>query len=611
MSNNEATGNPNKPTGLRSGTVRTEPPPPKRREKPPRGRQNTVSPDILSGYSGTPPTYCSVASRLTEDNYPSLSTTFTGNQLTRSPPSTSRNTRTEEHPVNNEDYQAPSDTDNQPESYPRTSSPSPGREQLDLSVVFERSSAEQQEEQDEDSQQDKEREEESNEEESQVNSDSHTSHNMDADAIKQFIEDALAARLTVITEQHEQEKKNLHDTITALTTANKELMDQVKTSPTTALTKALKNITLRPTDSSLEKPRFRLGSCTSAYLKEVEGYLRSQGIQEPNFLASVKPILPDELKDWYEYLLPSALDWRSFKDSFEKKFGGFGNLHKMRTEIQNRKQRANEPTERFIYEYFNQSKQCYPDDDTKTHVLRIQTALWPKLRTALGPRNLSSIVDLVNMCENVTSSLEGEDRVAKRFPYSIPPMRSGERKDGAHSNPGTNGNSSRGGRERSNRGRGFSNGQMRQKFGSQERSESESYLENGFQRSRGFQQNRGFQGNRNFHGSRGSQGSRGFQGNRGFQTERGSVWAAGRRRASRWRGGSSNRGYQQNGGYQEQSARSNQPSTSSGSTAYATYKQNRKFGNNPPSSLEKCRKCQGYGHRSTECPSKVSYQWLW
>jgi len=311
------------------------------------------------------------------------------------------------------------------------------------------------------------------------------------------------------------------------------------------MAEALKKVKVTAVTSHIDVPKFDVKIMSvEAYLSQVETYFRGKGYDEEQYLAHIKPILSEDAKVWYNHECTEMEEWDDFKRAFKERYDGWLERERRHRQLQLRKQNENEPTEKFIYDMIDLSRNCYPEDSEQEHVRRAQMALNPHLAALIGMKLHKKATMLIRACELATGTIEAQNKLT-RVPTQIPPMRSSDRKVNSQKNADnqeSNGNNqhnptttvNRGGYRGTYRGRGQGRGRFNSRGG--------------------------------YNAATGSQRVDMTQNAEGPQ--QGSL---------RGRGGNS-RG------------------------RLSSYKQQQRTGR--LAEKDKCLKCHGYGHRSEECPNK-------
>ncbi|CAL8123715.1 unnamed protein product [Orchesella dallaii] len=367
---------------------------------------------------------------------------------------------------------------------------------------------------------------------------------MDADEIAELIKQEVARALEAAARQQ-------HDPIIferildAVQTQNEAILSQ-GASNAEAITNTLKNVQLSSVSSHIDPPKFDVKKMSvKGFLGQAENYFKSMRYDNSLYLTAVRQILPSEIKLWYDHEISEGFStWKEFKKAFKEKYDGWYERETRMRTLNLKKQQRSGPTERFIYEVIELSRYCYPDEDEADHVRRAQGALYPHLAVAVGLGVHNTARDLIRACEIASSMVQAQDAICKRE-CSVPPMRGGERNE--------NNSLNKNGKPNSNNG---NNGNTQ----FQQRGE-----------------NRGGFSNR-------SQG-------RGRFNSRGSYNAAtgGNREPpeSNPRGGNN----------------SSRGPSRGGRTAYKNIQRSNRETEKDDSTV-KCMKCQGYGHKIKDCPTK-------
>lgn len=246
---------------------------------------------------------------------------------------------------------------------------------------------------------------------------------MTTEWLEELINQRVQSAVETALQQSQPQQLTLLQVLNQLSETTKQLALNVQAS---AVATQSQNITVRAITSNIERPTFKQGASTTAYLTQIQSYLMSQGIKEKDFVSAARAILPEDMRPWYDFNCPSFTDWAAFKKEFASRHDGFEEQNQQRTILQNKRQDRDQPTEPFIYEYIALSRACYPDEGDEEHMGRLRNALWPRLKSRL-PLTFPDIKTLVHGATQATRNLEDEDRTDRVYPYNVPPMRMGER----------------------------------------------------------------------------------------------------------------------------------------------------------------------------------------
>ena len=216
------------------------------------------------------------------------------------------------------------------------------------------------------------------------------------------------------------------------------------------LAEAMKELRVTSISSEIKIPVFNSKKTTAeAYMTEVERYFTALGHQPPQYLYLVKSILSNESKPWAEHVLRIVKTWDEFKVEFIKRFDSWIDANERIKALQSREQKIYEATEFFIYEMVRLAKLVSPNETEEESVQRAKLALYPRLRTALGPTTFQTPDALFQAVRLVHGNLEAEDRL-NNVKSKIPPLmkenhdnKNRQEEEGKNKNPesGSNSNS--------------------------------------------------------------------------------------------------------------------------------------------------------------------------
>jgi len=239
---------------------------------------------------------------------------------------------------------------------------------------------------------------------------------MDEARVRELIDHKVTEAVNKVEKEFAIERRDLERRIEELQKSNQILIQQLdKLSPTKTLESMAKAIsTLKISHgppTNLDKPKYVHGRTPArTFLKDVEGFLAAHNHKEESYTFMVKSYLPEDLKAWYDHVAPQCDSWESFKEQFLNRFGSLVEYEKRLTELQTRKYKKFEPTEKFIYDTIELSKYCYEDnDDESAHVVRTKSKLLPELQLAIGTSSYSTVLQLIEACETATRTLEIRD----------------------------------------------------------------------------------------------------------------------------------------------------------------------------------------------------------
>ncbi|CAL8133327.1 unnamed protein product [Orchesella dallaii] len=385
--------------------------------------------------------------------------------------------------------------------------------------------------------------------------------------VQRIINEELRTQFLYMRDEREKDRKQMQDMMAIITQQN-ELLKAKEANAATAIAEAFKGLTLTTMTCNIDPPKFDIRKMTpEAFLVAAENHFASMTYDKTKYLTHVKSLLPEDVKSWYNHELPTFKTWAGFKTAFGSKYDGWYDKEKRRKELEKKQQQLNQPTEKFVYEVMDLSKQCFPDDDAEDHVKRAQGALHPTLRVGIGPSFFSSAKKLIQACDLATSSIEAQDMMWKRD-FTVPPMKASDRKGFTEkpkvNEPKRKDESNPNGSQEFTSGRGQFRGQSRGNFRGGNRGNN--------------------RGNYNFQrGGLGRFNSRGGY-NAATNSQRSPEGDANRSpQSGRGRGG---------------------PRGASGRGRMTGYKYNQKLGRvNTSSKLEKCLRCLGYNHSIENCQS--------
>ncbi|CAL8101484.1 unnamed protein product [Orchesella dallaii] len=422
------------------------------------------------------------------------------------------------------------------------------------------------------------------------NLDTSTSENtptntMDIDEVTALINQRVAEAIQANNVEHEATQREKDTELDRLRIDNDVLLQKLQNpSPNRALTSALSGLGIVAANAiTAEKPKFKEGRTPpEEFLRDVEGFLTSHGYKEEHFITLVKTLLPEDLRRWYDYVVPLCKDWPAFRAQFKSRYGGFLEFEKRVTELQTRFQKYNEPTEKFIYDMVQLSKYCYEMDRLEAnHVQRAQSKLLPELQLAIGTTPFASVLALVYACDVATRTLEAKDKLAKR-PFTIPPLRASSREG----------------------------------YSSKDKSSHDGNQANGRGNNLRFHFQARFRG-----GSRRGEPDRGGRGRGqiprgGYQSYSNNYRGPPTMRGYPTRGRGEHRGAENRGSYNpERNYRGNSRAMSNrgrgvrGISRTTDYQRGRTYpGNtNPPAPrrIIECHRCHGFGHVQSACPNQI------
>ncbi|CAL8081980.1 unnamed protein product [Orchesella dallaii] len=407
-----------------------------------------------------------------------------------------------------------------------------------------------------------------------------TTNTMDIDEVTALINQRVAEAIQANNIEHEATQREKDTELDRLRIDNDVLLQKLQNpSPNRALTSALSGLGIVAANAiTAERPKFKEGRTPpEEFLRDVEGFLTSHGYKQEHFITMVKTLLPEDLRRWYDYVLPLCKDWPAFRAQFKSRYGGFLEFEKRVTELQTRFQKYNEPTEKFIYDMVQLSKYCYELDKVEAnHVQRAQSKLIPELQLAIGTTPFASVLALVYACDVATRTLEAKDKIAKR-PFTIPPLRASSREGYSNKEKSTQDGNQANGRGNN----------LRFHFQARFRGGSRRGEPDRFGRGRGQIPRAGYQNYSNNY--------RGPPTMRGYPTRGRGEYRGADNRGNNTRG--NNRGL------------SNRGRGGRGVSRTTDYQRGRSFpGNTNPQAqggIIECYRCHGFGHRQNTCPNAV------
>lgn len=185
---------------------------------------------------------------------------------------------------------------------------------------------------------------------------------------------------------------------------------------------AMKEVKLTSISSELKVPYFNSSKMTAiSYMEEVERYFVALGHQPLQYLYLIKSIIPKESKPWAEHVLRTVKTWDEFKNEFVKRFDTWIDNVERTKALQSKEQKIYEPSEFFIYEMIRMAKLVFPTEKEEESVQRAKLALFPRLRTALGPTTFATPAELYQAVRMVHGNLEAEDRL-NNIQNKLPPL---------------------------------------------------------------------------------------------------------------------------------------------------------------------------------------------
>ncbi|CAL8145432.1 unnamed protein product [Orchesella dallaii] len=385
--------------------------------------------------------------------------------------------------------------------------------------------------------------------------------------IQKAIHDEMKNHFLYLRGEREKDRQQLKDMMDIIIQQN-EIIKSKDANTAAAMADAFKGLTLTTMTCNIDPPKFDIKKMTpEAFLAAAENHFASMAYDKTKYLTHVKSLLPEGVKSWYNHELPTFKTWTGFKVAFGMKYDGWKDKEKRRKELERKQQQLNQPTEKFIYEVMDLSKQCFPGDTVEDHLKRAQGALHPTLRVGVGPHFFDTAIKLIQACDLATSSIEAQDMMWKRE-FSVPPMKASDRK-GFTDKPKTN----------------------EQKQSNESKPTSGQEIRGGRGQLRG--QSRGdFRGGNRGNGRGGYNFQRGGRGR--FHSRGGYNAATNSQRDTRNDGTPAVPPVRGRGG----------PRGASGRGRMTGYKYNQKMGRvNTASQLEKCLRCLGYNHSIENCPS--------
>ncbi|CAL8100346.1 unnamed protein product [Orchesella dallaii] len=385
--------------------------------------------------------------------------------------------------------------------------------------------------------------------------------------IQKAIHEEMKSHFLYLRGEREKDRQQLKDMMDIIIQQN-EIIKSKDANTAAAMADAFKGLTLTTMTCNIDPPKFDIKKMTpEAFLAAAENHFASMAYDKTKYLTHVKSLLPEDVKSWYNHELPTFKTWTGFKVSFGMKYDGWNDKEKRRKELERKQQQLNQPTEKFIYEVMDLSKQCFPGDTVEDHLKRAQGALHPTLRVGVGPHFFDTAIKLIQACDLATSSIEAQDMMWKRE-FSVPPMKASDRK-GFTDKPKTN----------------------EQKQSNESKPTSGHEIRGGRGQFRG--QSRGdFRGGNRGNGRGGYNFQRGGRGR--FHSRGGYNAATNSQRDTTNNGTPATAPSRGRGG----------PRGASGRGRMTGYKYNQKMGRvNTASQLEKCLRCLGYNHSIENCPS--------
>jgi len=181
-------------------------------------------------------------------------------------------------------------------------------------------------------------------------------------------------------------------------------------------------VRVRQPNLNIKVPKYNpFKKTATAYLEEVEAFLKNQGAVEAEFLELVPTVLEDHTISWFRSKKVAAYTWAQFKTDFEARYDNTITKQLRQNHLVTRKQRDDEPVETFVWEMMDLSKQVFPGETIAESVERCRNALHPRLKVAVGELTTSTAEHLIDRCQAVIQDLRALDRVEGRR-SKLPPM---------------------------------------------------------------------------------------------------------------------------------------------------------------------------------------------
>lgn len=180
-----------------------------------------------------------------------------------------------------------------------------------------------------------------------------------------------------------------------------------------------------PLNPSINIPIYNENTMTSdTFFTQCELYLTSQGFQAVRFHEVIRIILAGDpsKKLWYDHVSNAIGSWADFKTKFKAKYDS-PLVQERRKDMLRRKQRYDEPVEKYVYEIVNLSKQITPGEDEAISVLRAKLGLVADLSLYIG--DCKTVDDLLEKTSIAIEKIKESDRRNGRH-TRLPPFSIGE-----------------------------------------------------------------------------------------------------------------------------------------------------------------------------------------
>jgi hypothetical protein len=189
------------------------------------------------------------------------------------------------------------------------------------------------------------------------------------------------------------------------------------------LTAANQGVRVTNFNTCIEVPIYDSKKMTSAsFFKQCRTYLNSQGYTQANHHEYLPILMKNELQWWYDSVSSEIQNWNDFETRFSARYDNAIIRAERARLLHSRQQQQSDPSEQFIYELYNLSKQVNPLEEEKVLLLRIREVLVPDISALVGdfhPWTLDKLLENVSVAH---SNLNRQARQRNGMEANIAPF---------------------------------------------------------------------------------------------------------------------------------------------------------------------------------------------
>jgi hypothetical protein len=189
------------------------------------------------------------------------------------------------------------------------------------------------------------------------------------------------------------------------------------------LTAANQGVRVTNFNTCIEVPIYDSKKMTSgSFFKQCRTYLNSQGYPQANHHEYLPILMKNELQWWYDSVSSEIQTWNDFETRFSARYDNAIIRAERARLLHSRQQQQSDPSEQFIYDLYNLSKQVNPLEEEKVILLRIKEALVPDISALVGdlhPWTLDKLLENVSVAH---SNLNRQARQQNGREANIPPF---------------------------------------------------------------------------------------------------------------------------------------------------------------------------------------------